>query len=620
MIFNPDAVAAPLDPLIDAVRTDGGAAAVVVEVSRGGLTARAASGTSDLADATPARPMQTYEIGSQTKMMTAVVILQLVEEGLIDLDAAAADYLPAATIAGIANAGTATVRQLLNMTSGIANYTDAEGEDGVPLFIAALLRDPDKVFGPEQALDIARDMPATGAPGTGYFYSNTNYLLLGQMIERLTGQDFFAALQERIFAPLGMTDTVRQLSMGDPRLSSYVTDPATGDPLDVTRALWEMRGEAGIVSTSADMIAFLRGLLVEGRLLGTGMLAEMTDFASFDGSDVGSTGFGLGLARIELPDGRVFVGFTGGTLGTASSTYIELATGTVVSLAGTSPETDSTNGSLMVLDALQRLPVWTTDPTDTGPLRIAARSAADLVLSQSRDGLTFSFRDADLTLDREMRAQTTGTVRFADGSVAVIGDNDTGGTGDDRGNSIVIARDFAGAVDKDNLLMGLGGDDRLIAGSGDDRLRGGNGDDVLRGVAGADRLAGEAGDDALFGGAGNDSLVGGAGRDELTGGAGRDVFVFVAAGQSPGGAASDRVTDFQRGTDRLSLTHLAPEGSGLDLNWVGDGEFSGAAGEVRYRAAGSGVVVQVDLDGDGRADFGLAMAGITALGAGDVIL
>ena len=98
--------------------------------------------------ATPARgdAGQSFEVGSQTKMMTAVVILQLAAEGLIDLDAAAADYLPGSVTEGIPNAGTATVRQMLAMRSGIPNYTEAvdgNGDAALPQGAARATRTPD---------------------------------------------------------------------------------------------------------------------------------------------------------------------------------------------------------------------------------------------------------------------------------------------------------------------------------------------------------------------------------------------------------------------------------------------------------------------------------------------
>ncbi len=235
ILFDPVAITQALQAGTEALRATVNAPATLLQVDRGPLAVAVATGVSDTATNTAAQATQTFEIGSQTKLMTAVAILQLVENGKINLDAPAATYLPAATIAGIANTDTVTVRQLLNMTSGIDNYTEVRDADGIPLFVKALLENPDQIFGPEQALDLARGLPALAAPGAEYIYTNTNYALLGQIIEAQTGSTFFDALQKGIFTPAGMADTVRQLGTDDPRLSSYLEDQ-TGTLVDVTRA------------------------------------------------------------------------------------------------------------------------------------------------------------------------------------------------------------------------------------------------------------------------------------------------------------------------------------------------------------------------------------------------
>lgn len=516
--FDPTALRTETQTIADAVRDQGGANAAVAEVARGVLTVRLASGVVDTASSQPAPADGAYEIGSQTKMMTAVMVLQLMEEGLLDLDAKSADYLPAAMIRGIENADTATVRQLLNMTAGLGNYTDAVDGDGVPVFINALLQHPDQVFGPEQALDIARDMQATNAPGAAYYYSNTNYLLLGEIVQRLTGQGFYEALQDRVLTPLGMSHSIRQLATGDDRLHSYATLP-DGSVVDVTRALWEMQGEAGVVSTNDDMVAFLRGLLVDKSLLGADALAQMTDFFVTDTGPGGHADFGLGLAQLVLDSGQTFVGFTGGTLATSSSTYIELGSGAIVALAATSAEADSAGGAFAIWQATQG-GLWDRE-TIRGTVSIVSVSAADVAL---RGGQAMEVEAQGVTLNtaRDLRAVTVDNLRFADGSVLLVGDMARGTAGDDSANLQDIARDFAAALGLDNHLMGLGGADTLRGGDGDDRLQGGRGRDLLQGGAGDDRMAG---------------------------GHGADLFVFTAMD-----AGRDVIRDFAVGQDHIDLS------------------------------------------------------------------
>jgi Ca2+-binding RTX toxin-like protein len=141
---------------------------------------------------------------------------------------------------------------------------------------------------------------------------------------------------------------------------------------------------------------------------------------------------------------------------------------------------------------------------------------------------------------------------------------------------------------------------------------------ALLGGAGGDRLLGGDGNDRLSGGLGADSLNGGRGADRFTGGAGADVFVF-AAGDSGRGAARDAIFDFARGADRLDLRAIDADGlhaGNQAFDFVGAGGFSGDAGELRFQAG----ILSGDLNGDRAADFEIALTGIAALAASDMLL
>lgn len=626
--FDPIAIAHGLTAAAEAVRQTANAPAVVVQVDRGALVASTAAGISNLVTNTDAAAQQTFEIGSQTKLMTAVAILQLVEAGKIDLDRHAADYLPTATLQGIANTDTVTVRQLLNMTAGIDNYTEVRDADDVPLFVKALLEHPDQIFGPQQALDLARGLPALSAPGTEYFYSNTNYTILGQIVEAQTGKPFFDALNAGIFTKADMAHTVRQLGTDDPRLSSYLENPATGELIDVTRAPWEMRGEAGIASTSADMVKFLQALFVDKTLLNAASLAEMTEFVPTGANDVIDTGFGLGLVKFAFIGGDTYYGFTGGTLGTASSTYLNLNTGAVVAIGATGSEVDTLAGGFSVLQATLADPTWNI-VDDGSALQIVSGAAHDLTLTQTAEGMTFEIDGAALTLDRSLKGVTSQNVKFNDGSVLIVGNNSTNSAGDDRANRIDILRDFKSAAGADNQILGLGGNDNLKGGNGDDRIVGGTGHDVLIGRIGADDLYGETGHDRLYGGAGADQLSGGAERDQLFGGDGADILsggagadgLWGGAGadrfvfDTTAGTARDKIQDFARGTDIIDLADL----SDGPLTWIAGAGFDGIAGQMRSVSGKGGVIVSGDLDGDGKADFQLFVENVTSLSAEDFL-
>ena len=128
--------------------------------------------------------------------MTATVVLQLVEEGKIKLEDPLSKY-----VEGFPNGDEISIGQLLEMRSGLYSYTFD------PAFNATLDDDPRHVYTPEELLAIARPQPAQFAPGTEFDYSNTNYVLLGVIIEQLTGKPIAEVFEERLFEPLGLDDT-----------------------------------------------------------------------------------------------------------------------------------------------------------------------------------------------------------------------------------------------------------------------------------------------------------------------------------------------------------------------------------------------------------------------------
>ena len=150
------------------------------------------------------------------------------------------------------------------------------------------------------------------------------------------------------------------------------------------------------------------------------------------------------------------------------------------------------------------------------------------------------------------------------------------------------------------------------------RYEGKGGSDVLAGLGGADRLGGGAGRDALDGGGGRDRLDGGAGRDRLTGGGGDDRFVFGSAAEAGSPDRPDIIADFASG-DRIDLTRIdARAGSAADnaFRFIGAEDFDGRIGQLRY-ADGH---LSGDTDGDGDADFAIALANDFALTRADLLL
>lgn len=638
--FNPNAVSAPIQASAEALKTAGGSSASVLRIEGSNISVGVAEGIANTETGAAATADQRYEVGSQTKMMTSTIILQLVSEGKIDLDARAADFLGADALAGIANADVATVRQLLQMTSGIANYSEVRTADGIPVFVDNLLKNPGKEFSSSDALDLVRGKPAEGELGA-YTYSNTNYVLLGKIIEGQTGQTLAAAFEQRIFTPAGMqhSDLIGAIAPGD-GLHGYIDTP--GGVIDSTFAKWDKGAEGGVVSTTEDMIKFMRALLVEGKLLPPAQLAEMKSLLLTGEADLLKAYFGLGLSIIDVEGAGRFYGFTGGTLGHLSTTYISEATGAAVSLdlnkADAGVDTDT--AAIQLLTQIATDPAWaavTSFDPKTETLKIAAADAASAHIGT---GISFeaAFGAAALTLPLDLKSVTTSNVTFADGSVLVVGDNKVGSLRDDSANNIDIARDFSSAESKDNQVLGLGGNDKIWGGSGNDKLLGGEGNDKLDGRTGSDQLFGGNGNDRLHGGDGNDRLDGGNGRDVLsggngqdflTGGAGRDVFDFDSMWET-GKTATTRevITDFAQGQDKIDL-------SGIDANtqrrgdqhfhFVGEAGFSGKAGELHFvitdeaEMVNDRTLVEGDVNGDRIADFQIEVTGLHHLGCDDFV-
>ncbi len=640
IIFNPTAVSAPVLTSAEALKTGGGSPAALMRIEGSNIRVSVATGIANTDTGAAATADLRYEVGSQTKMMTSTIILQLAGEGKIDLDARASTYLDAHTLAGIANADTATVRQLLQMTSGIANYTEVVNADGVPVFVDSLLKNPDKAFTTNDALDLTRGQPATGDPGA-YHYSNTNYALLGKIIEGQTGQTLSAAFEQRIFTPADMrhSDLVGAIAPGD-GLHGYTEAP--GGVIDTTFAKWDKGAEGGVVSTTEDMIKFMKALLVEGKLLPPAQLAEMKSLLLTGEAPLVKAYFGLGLSIVDVEGAGRFYGFTGGTLGHLSTTYISEATGAAVSLdlnkADAGVDTDF--AAIKLLTQIASDPAWASvssfDPK-TETLKIEAADAASAHIGAG-NSFEASFGAATLDLPLDLKSVTTSNVTFADGSVLVVGDNKVDTLRDDRANNIDIVRDFANAADKNNQVLGLGGNDRIWGGSGNDKLLGGDGDDQLWGRSGNDSIVGEngndrldggAGDDLLDGGSGRDILTGGAGRDFLTGGAGRDVFDFDSAWETgKSDITRDVITDFAHRQDTIDL-------SGIDANshrrgdqgfhFIGDAAFSGKSGQLHFYlldvagTANDRTIIEGDINGDLKADFQIEVSGLHHFVCGDFI-
>lgn len=296
----------------DAVVT-AGAIGHLTRVDDGHHITRATAG---LADRTTGRPLHNtdqFEIGSTTKTMIATITLQLVAEGRLHLDDPIDTLLPGTVPTG-SGASTITLRMLLQHTSGLYSYTD-------PAFMSAVIAHPHTRYRPEQLLAAALTHPLTFAPGTGWAYSDTDYIAIGLILHQVTGKTPAALIRDRITRPLGLrhtylvTDTAHHTGAGYAHGYMATFTGPSNDPTihytDVaTWALGRFAGTAGaVVSTAPDLSRFLSALL-SGRLLPPAQLTAMTTTVpSGAGYD-----YGLGLMRVDSPCGPVW-GHAGATFG-----------------------------------------------------------------------------------------------------------------------------------------------------------------------------------------------------------------------------------------------------------------------------------------------------------------
>lgn len=279
-----------------------GAPGVVVLVRDGNRTIQLARGYSNVAARTPMRTNDRFRIGSVTKTYVATIVLQLVGEGKLSLSDAVERWLPGL----VRNGENITIRQLLNHTSGLAEYAD-------DAFAAKLVSNPTRRWTPRQLVALGAAKAPTFAPGTGWSYSNTNYHVAALIIEAATGNSLRTELTRRIFRPLGLRATTFDSNLRIAGLHAHgytvVDKPPAQDITNRLSPTWS--GAAGaIVSTASDVALFERALL-GGRLLRPELLRAMQTTVRMSPGE----SYGLGLwqtrslaisATFQLPCGPVW--------------------------------------------------------------------------------------------------------------------------------------------------------------------------------------------------------------------------------------------------------------------------------------------------------------------------
>lgn len=299
------AFAAKLRPLLEAELERLGVPGAVVHATVPGQGRWTAGlGISDVTTGAPMRVDSHLRIGSITKTLTATVILQLVDRGKIGLDDPVSRYL-----SGVPNGANITIRQLLNMTSGLHNYTAG--------LFPQLRPNAHRVWDPDELLAISFSNPPYFPPGEGWEYSNTNYILLGQIIERLTHRPVEQALKDYVLTPLGMRHTLlpprTSASIPNPHPRGYTWWSETEPLLDSTNWNPSWAWTAGsAISTAGDLRIWAKAL-AKGWLLSRETQRERLTWITLDET----LRYALGIADFDglvghngaLPGFESFMGY-----------------------------------------------------------------------------------------------------------------------------------------------------------------------------------------------------------------------------------------------------------------------------------------------------------------------
>ncbi|MFI9207403.1 serine hydrolase domain-containing protein [Streptomyces sp. NPDC053253] len=264
-----------------------------------------------------------YRVGSITKTFVATVLLQLQAEGRIDLDDPVEKWLPGVVQGNGHDGRKITVRQLLNHTSGVYSVTSDPGFQE-KIFGPGFLEHRYDRWTPKQLVDIAMTHAPDFAPGTAWNYSNTNYVLAGMVIEKVTGRPYGKAVENRIIKPLKLRATSvpgTDVRMPKPSSPAYSTLSIDGGPNaqvhDVSKLSPTIASAAGeMISDSNDLQTFYRALL-KGKLLPKAELREMTTTVAIS-PDLPEAGYGLGLMKQKLSCGKEIWGHGGGIHGSSS--------------------------------------------------------------------------------------------------------------------------------------------------------------------------------------------------------------------------------------------------------------------------------------------------------------
>lgn len=279
---------------------------ILAKTSEYGKTWSYAAGIADLRTKKPMKTDFRFRIGSVTKTFVATVLLQLAGENRLNLDDSIEKWLPGVIQGNGYDGKQITIRQILNHTSGIADYIQSKDFD---------IMDTKKSYTAEEFVKMGISLPPDFAPGKGWSYSNTGYVLLGILIEKVTGNSYAEEIENRIIEPLELSNTFlpgnSSVIPGTKHARGYIQPDGASELKDVTYSN-PGSSDGEMISTADDLNKFFSYLL-GGKLLKEQQLKQM--LTTVPTGREGMDGYGLGIFETRLPNGVSIWGHTGGALG-----------------------------------------------------------------------------------------------------------------------------------------------------------------------------------------------------------------------------------------------------------------------------------------------------------------
>ncbi|WP_367899783.1 serine hydrolase domain-containing protein [Bacillus pseudomycoides] len=290
---------------------------ILAKTSEGGKTWSYAAGIADLRTKKPMKTDFRFRIGSVTKTFTATVVLQLAGENRLNLDDSIEKWLPGVIQGNGYDGNQITIRQILNHTSGIAEYLRSKDAD---------MMNTKKTYTAEELVKIGLSLPPDFAPGKGWSYSDTGYVLLGILIEKVTGNSYAEEIENRIIEPLELSNTFlpgnSSVIPGTNHARGYVQPDGASELKDVTYYNPSIASSAGDMISTADDLNKFFSYLLSGKLLKEQQLKQMLTTVPTGSAEI--SGYGLGIYETKLPNGVSIWGHTGSIPG-----FVTLVGGTL---------------------------------------------------------------------------------------------------------------------------------------------------------------------------------------------------------------------------------------------------------------------------------------------------